>query len=268
MRANGIITLTTDFGSADFFTGAMKGALLAVHPEARIVDLCHEVPAQQIISAGAILADALDAFPDGTVHVAVVDPGVGTARRAVAARTSRSFFVGPDNGIFTEAFLAEPCRELVMLDRPHYFRSRVSPTFHGRDVFAPAAGWISKGEPLSAMGTPMESAQVLAGIEPVRIEGDRVEGRIVHIDRFGNLLLNLKRDWMVREGLAGIDAVVLGDWRIDLHAEYFAAMEASPGHPFHYFGGAGRLEIAIQNRSAAGQMSARVGQAALIQCRR
>src|SRR5687768_3408250 len=140
-----IVTLLTDFGTADYFVGAMKGAVLASNPSAQVVDITHEVPPYDVEAGAFTLRAAFETFPEGTVHVAVVDPGVGSARRAVAVGAAGHFFVGPDNGIFSHVYEYARRRHVFQLTNEKFFRSRVSATFHGRDIFAPVAGALSRG---------------------------------------------------------------------------------------------------------------------------
>src|SRR5678815_3382631 len=140
-----IITLTTDFGTADYFVGAVKGVILSENPEARIVDLTHDIPSHDIAAAAFTLLAAYKSFPDKTVHVAVVDPGVGSSRRGIVVAAADQLFVGPDNGIFSHVYEREPGYRVFELTNKKYFRSRVSPSFHGRDVFAPVAAALAKG---------------------------------------------------------------------------------------------------------------------------
>ncbi len=264
MKANGIITLTTDYGLSDYFVGALKGAILAINPAARLVDISHEIPPFQFRAAGAVLADALDAFPPGTIHLAVVDPGVGSARRAIAARTTHHFLVGPDNGLFSEVLLAEDRREVVELDDPHFFRRSVSSTFHGRDIFAPVAARISRGETLSNLGTATDRIVRLDHIQPDKLAADRAQARVIHIDRFGNLLTNLKRSWLEEQGLRDVDSVRIQRRRITTRAAYFSADSVKPGEPFFYFGSAGRLELAVRESSAARRLRVRIGHRVIV----
>lgn len=185
-----LITLLTDFGTADTFVGSMKGAILGINPEARIVDLTHEVPAHDIRSGAYLLQTATRFFPPGTIHVAVVDPGVGSARRPLLVSTSTQHFLAPDNGLLSYVLAEEPDAEIRVLTSQKYFLAAIGPTFHGRDLFAPVAAWLAQGEPLDAFG-PRVKDMVLFEIRHPALDKGRLVGEVRHIDRFGNLITNI-----------------------------------------------------------------------------
>jgi len=245
-----IITLTTDFGLKDTYVGVMKGVVLSVAPDAVVVDLTHGVPPQDILSGALALESAVDYFPRGTIHVAVVDPGVGTDRRPIAISTERAIYIGPDNGLFTLALHKTPVRQAVRLSNSSYFRHPVSATFHGRDVFASVAAHLAAGVPFHALGERIESLVELDVPEPME-QGDELRLKILAVDRFGNLITNLRRDrldaWAERtEGLR----IELGAMEVRGIQSTFG--DVAPGSPVAYFGSGGRLEIAIRNGDAAG----------------
>ncbi|MGC8779335.1 MAG: SAM hydrolase/SAM-dependent halogenase family protein, partial [Anaerolineae bacterium] len=190
-----IITLTTDFGLRDGYVGAMKGVILSLAPHVRIVDLTHEIEPQNIRQATFVLAQAAPYFPAETIHVAVVDPGVGTARRPLLVTTPRARYVGPDNGIFTAALGEEGARAWV-LDRPAYWLPRPSRTFHGRDLFAPIAAHLANGVPPEQLGRPIDDPVRLAWPQPARHADGHLSGAIIHVDRFGNLISNIPAAWL------------------------------------------------------------------------
>lgn len=185
-----LITLLTDFGTADTCVGSMKGAILGINPEARIVDLTHEVPAHNIRSGAYLLQTATRYFPPGTIHVAVVDPGVGSARRPLLVSTSTQHFLAPDNGLLSYVLAEEPDAEIRELTAQKYFLAAIGPTFHGRDLFAPVAAWLAQGEPLDAFGPRIKDAVRFEIRHPVMDKG-RLVGEVQHIDRFGNLITNI-----------------------------------------------------------------------------
>ncbi len=189
--ARPIITLLSDFGTSDPYVAAMKGVILSIQPEATLVDLTHEVPPQDIIAGAFLLAGAAPYFPPRTIHLAVVDPGVGTQRRALAARARGQFWVGPDNGLFHLVFLKSGSLDIVSLEDPHYFRESVSPTFHGRDIFAPVAAYLAHGTPLSAFGPSLSDPTALPWPQPTYTP-EAVRGEIVYVDGFGNLVSNIR----------------------------------------------------------------------------
>ena len=187
---SGVVTLLTDFGLDDGYVGTLKGVLLGINPRARLVDLTHTVPPEDVRRASLLLEAAWRYFPPGTVHLAVVDPGVGTPRLPIAVRAGGHYFVGPDNGLFGFCFDLPGARGVVLSDRRYHLRP-VSRTFHGRDVFAPVAAHCSRGIGLMSLGRPLRSPVRLRRSEPRR-RGARVEGEVMLVDRFGNLLTNLR----------------------------------------------------------------------------
>jgi S-adenosylmethionine hydrolase len=187
---SGIVTLLTDFGLDDAYVGTVKGVLLAINPRVRLVDLTHRVPPQDIRRAALLLEAAWRFFPRGSVHLAIVDPGVGGSRRPIAVEAGGHYFVGPDNGLLGFCFDLPGARGVVLADA-RYHRRPISRTFHGRDVFAPVAAHCSRGVRLAAFGPPLRHPVRLSGSEPRRL-GGRVDGEVLLVDRFGNLLTSLR----------------------------------------------------------------------------
>lgn len=248
-----IITLTTDFGLSDGYVGAMKGVILGIAPDARLVDLSHEITPQNVRQGAYILESAIPYFPGGTVHVAVVDPGVGGNRRPLLVTTPRAAFVGPDNGLFTFA-LDAPAAQAWALDRPAYWLSDVSRTFHGRDIFAPVAAHLAAGVAPQAVGTPITDALRLPLQMPQRRGNNRILGHVIHIDRFGNLISNIPAAW-----------IMTGVWTCDIAARHIPRISdtysaGAPGELLALIGSRGTLEVAIREASAAQTLGARVGQ--------
>jgi S-adenosylmethionine hydrolase len=243
-----IVTLTTDFGGRDSFVGTMKGVILSRCPEARIVDVCHEVPPQQVRSGALRLAAAAPYFPAGTVHVAVVDPGVGGERRALALEAGGQRFVGPDNGVLTLA--APPSGadwHAVAITNPVHMLPRVSQTFHGRDVFAPAAAHLAAGGALADLGPALVSVEELRLPRPARA-GRRLSGIVLDVDRFGNLISNVRGELLAEENVervcvAGAAILGLSRW-YDPSRELVAIVDSD-----------GWLEIAAPGGSAAARLS-------------
>ncbi len=262
MERSGIVTLTTDFGLADPYVGILKGVIWSIYPQARIVDLTHQVLPQAILQGAFLLAEAYPYFPPGTVHLAVVDPGVGTERRAIALETPQAFFVAPDNGLLScvwENLSAEEraASRLVELTEPRYWRSPVSSTFHGRDIFAPVAAHLAAGLPLDSLGRPRESLLLLEGRRPLR-EGDgSIVGQIVHIDRFGNGCTNIGADLLMELSGQGRLEILCKDLRLRGLGRTYA--EGQPGRPLALIGSHGRLEIALREDSAAARLGLRIG---------
>jgi len=185
-----VITLLSDFGDRDEYAACLKGVILGLNPQAVLVDLTHSVPPQDIHFGAFVLAGAAAYFPPGTIHLAVVDPGVGTGRRGLAAYGRGQFWVGPDNGLFHLIFAGEPEFKMVSLENPDYFLPQVSPTFHGRDRFAPVAAHLSLGLELGRLGPPLPDPVRLSWPEP-SVSAARIRGEIIHVDRFGNLVSNI-----------------------------------------------------------------------------
>lgn len=248
----GLITLTTDFGLRDPFVGIMKGVILSICPSARLVDLTHEVPPQDVLAGGLALESATPFFPPGTVHLAVVDPGVGSARRALAVRAGGHYFVGPDNGLFTFA-LEHAGWTAVSVTAPEYRRSEVSRTFHGRDVFAPAAAYLAGGVPLERLG-PVVSDPGRLHRPGCRLEGDDLLGEVLDADRFGNLITSIPAARLAEiPGSGGLGVEVAGQ-RLRGPVEAYA--EGGDGEPAVIVGSTGRLEIFVKGGSARERLGA------------
>jgi S-adenosylmethionine hydrolase len=247
--AGPIITLTTDFGLRDPFVGIMKGVILGLAPSACLVDLTHEVAAQDVLEAQLALESAVPFFPSGTIHLVVVDPGVGGPRRGLAVQARGQYFLGPDNGLFTFAF-ASPGWSAVALTSTGHRLAEVSATFHGRDVFAPAAAHLLRGVPLTDFGPDVRDP-VRRPVPAARLEGDQLVGEVVAADRFGNLLTSVTRADVAMTGRDIVD-VELGRARFGAPVRYYAQAEGRPGTsgPAAIWGSAGRLEIFVPGRSA------------------
>ena len=244
-----IVTFTTDFGFSDGYVGAMKGVVLSLAPDVRLVDITHGVAAQDVAAGAIALAQAAPLFPRGTIHVAVVDPGVGGARADVVVESGGAFFIGPDNGVLSIA-AAEP-RQVYRISAAGFRREPVSPTFHGRDVFAPTAGRLAAGAAPSDVG-PLLSSLIELDPPLVRQVGDRVEGRVTHVDRFGNLLTSLAAA-VVWPGAQIEISGREGNFR-PAFGKTFA--DVSPGELVAYIGSSGLLEIGLRDGSAAASTGA------------
>jgi S-adenosylmethionine hydrolase len=255
-----LITLTTDFGLRDPYVAQMKGVILSTAPDVRIVDVTHEVAPHDIAEGALALEAAAPHFPSGTVHVGVVDPGVGTARRGVAVASRGAILIGPDNGLFTP-FLDAPGWHAVELRAPEFRPPRVSPTFHGRDVFAPVAAHVAAGVPLARLGPPVRDLVRLPWPAPSLRDGS-VEGEVVAVDRFGNLITSLAAG--VVEALGPGAVIRLGTRTLALVATYG---ELRPGEAGGLIGSSGRLEIAARESSAAARLGAGRGAAIVVSSR-
>ena len=254
-----IITLLTDFGSQDYFVGAMKGTILSINPDACIVDITHEIPPQDIQAAAFNLLAAYKNFPRGTIHVGVVDPGVGSARRGIIIECAGQFFVGPDNGLFSWICERDGNFRAVQLTNDKFFRQPVSRTFHGRDVFAPVAAALSNGAALEEFGPVIDDLVQLESLEPRIVDGGEIEATIIHIDRFGNCITNLTSDHLA----AGAKLVINGR-EVSSSREFFADSEAPQDDLFSIVGSAGFVEIAAQDSSAAGILKAKRGHPVIV----
>src|SRR5689334_9692625 len=187
-----VLALLSDFGLRDHYVGSMKGAALAVHGDLTIVDITHDIAPHDVLEGALQLAACYRYFPVGTVFVAVIDPGVGSTRRGIAAEVGDYRFVAPDNGLLTAVFQEAPPKRIVELTERRYFRPTVSRTFEGRDRFAPAAAWLLRGVELNALGRPIHDP-VMLGLPRPTLDGDELHGRIVQQDYFGNLITNIDR---------------------------------------------------------------------------
>jgi S-adenosylmethionine hydrolase len=250
------ITLLTDFGASDHFVAAMKGVILSLNPFINIIDITHEVSPQDIDSAAFLVLAVHESFAPGTVHVAVVDPGVGTDRLPVAIEAGGQIFVGPDNGVF--GYICERHRPAVhAITNERLFRHPVSSTFHGRDVFAPVAAALASGTNLKSVGPRIDDWVRLAPLAPQRVNANRLQGRILHIDRFGNCITNISPRDLLNPKQAILS--VKGK-RITSFRRFFAGSAADKASVFAYWGSAGFLELAVRNASAAKVLKARVGE--------
>ena len=186
-----VITLTTDFGTADGFVGAMKGVILSLAPQATVIDVTHGIPPHDVRAGAFALETALPYFPQNAIHVVVVDPGVGSERAAILVETEQGRFVAPDNGVLTSVVPNDSAAHVYSLDKPNYWRRQVSATFHGRDVFAPVAAHLARGVRPALLGTPRAEMVRLPWPQPHR-HGDEIRGEVIHVDRFGNLITNVR----------------------------------------------------------------------------
>jgi len=241
-----LVTLTTDFGGGSSYVAAMKGALLAVNPAARLVDLSHDLPPQDLVATAYFLADALPWFPSKAIHVVVVDPGVGTDRNLLCAEWREQHVLVPDNGCWTPLVADSDCPVVHRLTERRYWRSEVSATFHGRDILAPAAGHLSLGVAPAQLGPPVTNWQRLELRRATEIAGG-VHGEIVIVDHFGNLISNIPARWVT----PGMTVKVPGCGAVNLVRSYG---DAEPGEIVALIGSSGRLEIAVVNGSAAAQL--------------
>lgn len=245
-----LITLTSDFGLLDGYVASMKGVILSICPEARLIDISHQVPAQDVVTGALLLESTVPYFPRHALHLAVVDPGVGTDRKALALSTPEAIFIGPDNGLFGLVWQAAQTRfkpeqlQAVAVTEEKYRLHPVSPTFHGRDIFAPAAAHLARGVSIDELGEPI--GQILpAPIPEPRRQGNVIEGQVIAVDRFGNCTTNLTEKMLSDLGPRDQWTASAGD--LDLGPVRLTYAEVSPGQPLALIGSGGRLELAIRN---------------------
>ena len=258
-----IITLLTDFGSTDYFVGALKGIVLSINPRASLIDLTHEIPAHDVAAGAFTLVVSYRSFPEQTIHVAIVDPEVGSARRPILVSAGEHFFVGPDNGIFSYVYESEPSYQTFHVTNEKYFRHPVSPTFHGRDIFAPVAAAFSLGANPQEFGPEINDPVRLASLRPIEQKNGKLKGRIIHIDRFGNCITNFTRDHFA-VGLERRSSVQIGGKTIRSFKRFFSENPNGSERLFAVWGSAGFLEIAAANRSAARLLGAKRGQPVIL----
>jgi S-adenosyl-L-methionine hydrolase (adenosine-forming) len=245
--AKPIVALLTDFGTKDHYAGTMKGVVLTVCPDATLVDISHDLPAHDVLSASLELVGAYKYFPPGTIFLVVVDPGVGSARRGIAVDTGEFKFVAPDNGVLTSALDEHPAKKSVELTERKYARPTVSRTF---DRFAPAAGWLAKGIDLSALGRPAGALHRLDIPQP-HVDTDHIDGQVVRVDRFGNLITNIDRRTFDKLAEGPLDLRV-GEHAVPRVVSTYA--DAGDGEVCALFGSTGHLEVAANGASAAARL--------------
>jgi hypothetical protein len=249
-----IITLTTDFGSNDHFVGAMKGVILDIVPDAQIVDICHSVQAFDVLDGALTISQAYSYFPNRTVHVVVVDPGVGTARRPIVASCDKYHFVAPDNGVLSLVYAREERIHVRHITSEHYFLQPVSNTFHARDIFSPVAAYLAKEVDSLKFGEEIEDYVRFSAPKPKATDQNRLRGVVLKIDRFGNLITNITpQDAPMLFGAEPkAFKIVIGSREItEIHNAY---AEGAPGEVIGILGSMGFLEIAA-NRGAAAQLT-------------
>jgi S-adenosyl-L-methionine hydrolase (adenosine-forming) len=263
-----IITLTTDFGLADGFVGTMKGVILSINPNATIVDITHDIAPQNVEQGAFLFANAAKYFPADTIHVVVVDPGVGSARREIALEAGEAVFVAPDNGVLSLAIdnrrlemeysISNPqsLPHAVHLTKPAYWLPRVSNTFHGRDIFAPVAAHLSVGVPLQALGDAIEDWVQLPSCAAAFRAGDEIVGRVVHIDRFGNVITDIDEGMLVAVDRTRINVRIA---RRQVHGIKGVYVDAASGQMIALIGSGGQLEVALRDGNAAAALGARIG---------
>lgn len=256
-----VIALLTDFGTRDHYAGAMKGVILAIAPDVTLVDITHDIPPHDVLMGALELAASFKYFPQGTIFVAVVDPGVGSVRRAIALDTGDFRFVAPDNGVLTLALKEAPAKKIVELTERRYARPTVSRTFEGRDRFAPAAAWLAKGIQLSALGRPVADIHRLDVPVP-DVSAESITGVVLRVDRFGNLVTNVDRKSAERFVQGHPVVIVAGSHRIERLVATYAELPAQGVGAL--FGSTDHLELAAPSASAAERLGLGRGTAVTI----
>ena len=241
-----LLTLLTDFGVEDYYVAAVKGTVLRLAPGTEIVDISHEVPPGDVATGAFLLAAAIPWFPAGTVHLAVVDPGVGSGRRILAARTVSSWLVLPDNGLLTHLLHQEAIQSVRSVEKADLFLPGPGQTFHGRDRFAPAAAWLLRRDSKEELG-PEVSDPVLLPLQPPRREEGHLQGQVVHIDRYGNLITDIPSDWLP-EGACRAEVQGRKAFR---KASHYA--EIATGEAAMIPGSLGTVELSLRGDSLAGK---------------
>lgn len=257
MKPRPIITFTSDFGLQDHYVSAVKGSILWINPEVKVIDTSHELTPHDILSGAFCLSSCYSYFPAGTIHLVVVDPGVGSSRRGLVVSTDRFFFVAPDNGVLSSIFAREELREVVAISEERYFRHPVSATFHGRDIFGPVAAWLAKGVELADFGPSVDDYQRLSLFE-TEVDDWSITGTVIHIDRFGNVITSLDEDTVQGAGpVTDSSYIQIEGHKIDLHARFYA--EGPENRLFFLLGSSGYYEVAGHSQSAAAHLGIQTG---------
>ncbi len=252
-----IITLTTDFRTGSPYVAAMKGAILSINPAATIIDITHDVRPQDVRHGAMVLDDVAEQFPAETIHVAVIDPGVGTGRAIVFGKIGGHCYIAPDNGLLSPLVQRKPPSQLIRVENQEYFRHPVSSTFHGRDIMAPLAAHLSLGVAPERLGPPLESLVELQWPE-VRVSEDRIVGMVLEIDSFGNLITNI-RDAMLKGRATDNRAfVVVGIY--ETWGVFHTYAEQPQGTLIALIGSSGRLELSIVGDNAAARLGVQIGE--------
>lgn len=259
---NPIITLLTDFGIRDHYVASLKGVILGINPRCSLIDISHQVSPQDIIEGAILLANVFSYFPKGTIHLAIVDPGVGSQRKPILLKTKNYYFIGPDNGIFTKVAEKDIVNYGIELTNKKYFLKDISKTFHGRDIFAPVAGYLSLGVKPEVFGKKINEWVKIGFKEPI-IEGNKLIGEIIYIDNFGNLISNIDQNrfknfimsfrFNIKIGKKSISEIKNGYW------------EGREGEIIALFGSSGYLEISVNHGSAQKRLKVNRGDYILVE---
>jgi S-adenosylmethionine hydrolase len=249
-----IITLTTDYGTSDNFTAVMKGVILSINPEVNIVDVTHSVLPHDILDGALAIGQSYKYFPPKTVHLVVVDPGVGTERRPILVAGDQHYFVAPDNGVLSSVYDQSESLHVWNIISEHYFRQPVSKTFHGRDIFAPVAAWLTKSWQTASFGEPITDF-IRFGIPKAKVNGNKIQGTVLRADHFGNLITNITAE-DVPDLAAGSDKfkISVGNGQITKVVETFA--QGAAGEAVGLIGSSGYLELSVNKGNASRTLGA------------
>ena len=244
-----IITMITDFGEG-YYVAAMKGVILDICRSACLVDITHDIRSHDVLEGAFTLLCTYPYFPPKSVHIAVVDPGVGSERRGIIVATQDHYFVGPDNGVFSFVYNREPVKKVISIESQNYLRGTVSPTFHGRDAFSPVAAWLALGTPLEKFGEEIEDYSGATVLPVQKVEDNRIEGMVIHVDKFGNIITSISPETAIEQfGYSGSPKFFVKGQEITHSYSYYA--EAAPGEIFALIGSSGYYEIAAHRSRAA-----------------
>jgi S-adenosyl-L-methionine hydrolase (adenosine-forming) len=256
MQPPAIITLTTDFGEGSRYVAAMKGVILSINPHVRFVDISHSVPHQDIRTGAIVLAETVRWFPPETIHIGVIDPGVGSSRRIVYARIGSQQFIAPDNGLLSRLATLEKPAKIMCLNQPQFWLPEVSHTFHGRDIMAPVAARISLGLAPDELGQPIDQLLELPWPEVQQVP-NRIEGEVVEIDSFGNLITNITREMLRGVPTSEVVGITCGEH--ETHGIYSTYSDQPSMTFMAHVGSTGRLELAIVDENASAMLGVKVG---------
>ncbi len=253
-----IITITTDFGDS-YYLGSMKGSILKVNPSAKLVDITNSISMGNIREAAFALFQSYKYFPQFTIHLVVVDPTVGSNRMPIIVVTEKYYFVGPDNGVFSYIYKFDEVYKVIEIKEEHFFNEKVSNTFHGRDIFGPVAGWMSKGIDTSKFGEPINNYLSFEIPSPQLIKPGAVKGKILHIDKFGNLITNLTEEIIPLDenGYPKTIKVITKSGEITKKCRFYS--EDKSGEPFFIMGSGGFYEISANGKSARDILNLKIG---------
>lgn len=242
----GLLTLTTDYGTQDQYVGALKGVVIQTAPEVRMVDISHGIPPGDILAGAWVVREASRYYPGGTVHLVVVDPGVGSERTPVIVHTKDQWFVGPDNGLFSLISEGSPV-EAFTIDRPEHWLANPSSTFHGRDIFAPVAALLASGTPPDTLGSAGHELVTYRWAEAI-LDRDGIRGWVVHVDHYGNLISNVPASYL--NGIASAESLKIYVGNTIIARVHNAFSDVEEGDPVAYIGSSGTLEVAVNRGNA------------------